>query len=289
MSGYERAVNLLPAGVRNAALALSDKEKNAAEELRLRIGEVPTVLISDREIDLPMADRVTRRDLQRVLELATGASPYASIEAVKRGYAAAPGGVRVGFCGRFRSGSGGLWALEGVTSAAVRIPREIRGCAASLCLDPFVSSLIVSPPGAGKTTLLRDMVRILSDNGYRVALCDERGEVSACSENGFGFSVGQHTDVLSDLPKSQAALQLIRTMNPQILAMDEITGDEDLAACRSAWGCGVALLATAHGNSREDVIERPALGKLLRSSIFNRLIFITKDGGKRIYREESLG
>ena len=288
MSGFIDAANLLPAEIRPAVITLPENKKLRAEEFRLRIGQLPTILIDGAEREIPGTERVDRKDLQRVLELATGASPYASAEAVRRGYASAPGGVRVGFCGRVRPGSGGLWALEGITSTSIRIPREVRGCAEPYGTLPVVSTLIISPPGGGKTTLLRDLVRICSEKGFRVALCDERGELSSCSWDGFGFIIGKHTDVLVDLPKAQAAMQLIRTMNPQILAMDEISDVADAAACRTACGCGVSILATAHGNSLTDVLSRPVLGELLRSGAFSRFIVISVRGGSRFSREEGL-
>ena len=286
MSGFSDAADLLPGEIRRAALQMPERARSTVEEFRLRVGELPTALIHEEEQELFGTVHVTKKDLQRVLELATGASPYASAAAIRRGYVSAPGGVRVGFCGKVRDGSGGLWALEGVTSAAIRIPREVRGCASPFSSIPFVSTLIISPPGAGKTTLLRDMVRTFSEKGYRVALCDERGEISACSGDRFGFSVGRHTDVLVDLPRSQAAMQMIRTMNPQILAMDEIGDEADMQACRSACGCGVALMATAHGKDLKDVLSRPLLKELLLSRAFSRYILISRKNGERIYREE---
>lgn len=57
-------------------------------------------------------------------------------------------------------------------------------------------ALIAGPPGSGKTTLLRDIVRILSDEGTAVGLCDERGEIAACVEGVPQLDVGARTHVL---------------------------------------------------------------------------------------------
>ncbi len=287
MSGFEAAVRLLPGEVRRAAERLPGSVCAAAQEFRLRLGRVPSVTTPEGELRMNGAPPVTSRDLARLVEIAGGASPYSTASAIRCGYLTAGQGVRIGLCGRMRPGAEETLTKDALTSAAIRIPREIRGCGERFCSSDFVSTLIVSPPGAGKTTLLRDMVRLLSDGGKRVALCDERGEVAAFGPDGFGFDVGERTDVLTDRVKHDSALQLLRTMNPEILAMDEITDPRDAAACRMAAGCGVALLATAHGGS--GISGNSGLCQsLLRDHVFVRRISIRKTPGGREYREERL-
>ena len=60
------------------------------------------------------------------------------------------------------------------------------------------------------------------------------------------FDLGPACDVLDGCPKAIGAMQLVRTMGPQAVAMDEITDPADLAAVQNAAGCGVAVLATIH-------------------------------------------
>ena len=63
---------------------------------------------------------------------------------------------------------------------------------------------------------------------------------------------------------------------------------EDAAALRTAAGCGVTLLATAHGAGREDLTRRPLYRGLLEEGMFRRLVEITRREGRREYRVEEL-
>jgi NADH-quinone oxidoreductase subunit D len=69
-------------------------------------------------------------------------------------------------------------------------------------------------------------------------------------------------------------------------ALDEITSPEDAAAILHARGCGVALFATAHASSREDLMKKPLFRKLLGDGAFSKLVTISARGGRRVYRVE---
>jgi stage III sporulation protein AA len=82
------------------------------------------------------------------------------------------------------------------------------------------------------------------------------------------------TDVLDGCPKAEGMLLLIRSMAPQVVAVDEIGSMEDLEAIKTAANCGCILLATVHGNCMEELLRKPVLKKLVKTGIFERYIFL---------------
>ena len=54
-------------------------------------------------------------------------------------------------------------------------------------------------------------------------------------------------------------MMLIRSMAPEVVAVDEIGGENDLEALRYVMNCGCRILATVHGNSMEDIREKTGL------------------------------
>ena len=289
MDGFEHAAALLPPALRASAEHLPRSVRDRCEEFRLRRGYPPTLLAAGREEILHPAP-VSEETLRSVLAAATRSSLHAAEEELRNGFLAAPGGVRVGVCGAGVMGPEGVRGLRAFSSVAIRVPREVRGCADgiwdALTEGGFRSLLIVSPPGAGKTTLLREIVRRLSDSGMRVCAADERGELAGAA--GAGFDVGAHTDVLSGAPKAAAAMMLLRAMNPQVIAMDEIGDETEAEALLRAVGCGVAILATAHGESAAAAASRPCCRTLLRAGAFDRCVTVSCRGGIRRYRAEEL-
>ena len=294
---FDQAASLLPFGLRQLTLALPQSVRNAAEELRLRAGRPVSVTLPDGEEVLPGCPVISPGDLRAVLEIATQASAHTALERVRHGFVTVRGGHRVGLCGTAVVKDGEIHNLRELASLNLRIARQIPGIGDEPLRrirsgGALPSVLVLAPPGAGKTTLLRDLIRGLSAGvggpPLRVGVADERGELGAMYSGAPQLDLGPHTDVMDGCSKADGLMMLLRGMNPQVLAADEITASGDIDALETAAGCGTALLATAHGRGIGDLERRPLYARLLERKIFQKVLLIDRVNGVRRYRLEDL-
>ncbi|MBQ1410433.1 MAG: stage III sporulation protein AB [Oscillospiraceae bacterium] len=274
---------LFPEPMRQAVKKLLEERGGRVEELRFRTGFPASWRMAGRELSLGGQNlpRVTPELLEEIVRRASGNAAYAVQEQLRRGYLTLSGGHRLGLCGTASVENGTIKTVRCYQSLAVRLAGERNGCADALALhiqNHPASTLILGPPGAGKTTVLRDLIRQSSDRfGQRVGVVDERGELAACRNGVPQLNVGQHTDVLTGFPKAAGIEQLVRTMAPQWIALDEITASADISCMEQAAYCGVRFLATAHAASFAELTARPLYRQLLKTRVFENLALILPD------------
>ncbi len=283
----------LPPEVGQAVLDLPEARQARLEELRFRrcceLSAVAGGVEQPLSLERPLICQ--DRTLQFLLNAATGYSAYAAVEALRQGFIPLRGGHRLGFCGTAVLDDGKVSTLRELSSANLRIARAHPGCADEafrLLGGAPGSVLIAGPPGSGKTTLLRELVRVLSDRqGRRCGVVDSRGELAACLNGEPQLSIGRRTDVLSLVPKAEGIEMLLRVMNPEWIAVDELTAGEDVRALSRAGYCGVRLLATVHAYGLADLKRRPLYKKLLDEEVFDAVLTIDHRRQLRLERMES--
>ena len=293
---WEQGLAVLPEHLRTGLRTLGLDRLSRLEEARLRRGFPMTALLPEGEINTDTPP-IGEEDLRQVLENATQSSAHTALDRVRQGFVTLRGGHRVGLCGSVVRRDGQIVTLRELSSLSIRVARPVAGQARTLLPQlmehgTFASTLILAPPGAGKTTLLRELVRGLSDGDgvppLRVGVADERGEIAALWRGEPQLYVGRRTDVLDGCSKAEGLSILIRGMNPQAAAVDELGSPGDVRAVVDAAGCGVAVLATAHGSGLDDLRRRPAGRELLSAGVFRRLVVLERRGGERTARVEAL-
>lgn len=253
------------------------EEEKKVTEIRMRAG-CPLIINTTTGEEIPLEDgetvMITQKDIKETLEYVSNYSLYAYEEDIKNGYITMPGGNRVGVGGHVVFDDTGIKTIRNISFLNIRVAGQIIGCAKKIM--PYIwkntggiyHTVIASSPGCGKTTLLRDVIRQLSDTGMTVGIADERSEIAACS---FGIpqnDVGMRTDVLDGCPKALGMMMLIRSMNPNIIAVDEIGGKNDMDALGYAINCGCSILATAHASDYMELEKKQFL------KYFDRVIML---------------
>ena len=287
---FYTATHLLPDRLWRGIFTLSSDMRMRCEEIRLRAGR-PFIAVCDgiqSQISNTTGELliVEKAEIEETLMRLTKSSIHTYLPQLIEGFFTTEQGHRIGVCGEIVTQNGHISSMRNISSLNIRIAKECRGIGEGLL--PFRKSgesvLVISPPGGGKTTLLRDLARINSQK-YRVAILDQRYELAACMHGIPRYQIGQ-CDVLSGGNKKDGIEILLRCMNPEIIVLDEITNPDDCDALLSAWGCGCDFFASAHGNTIDELYQRPIYRKLLTAGIFKYIITISNTGGNRTYQTQ---
>ena len=76
---------------------------------------------------------------------------------------------------------------------------------------------------------------------------------------------------------------MIRSMSPQIVAVDELGTEADFYAVEQALNCGSRVLGTIHAGNMKELSEKPQLKRWMERKLFQRFIFLEKEAdGRRI-------
>jgi len=125
--------------------------------------------------------------------------------------------------------------------------------------------LLLGRPGVGKTTMLRETARVLSvDAKKRVIIVDTSNEIAGDGDVPHQ-AIGRSRRMQVTTPANQHAVMIEAVENhmPEVIIIDEMGTEQEAAAARTIAERGVQLIATAHGNTLDNLIMNPTLSDLV--------------------------
>jgi stage III sporulation protein AA len=288
-SRFLQAISSLSSGLYKVLMPLSERLCKTIQEVRLRVnrplavvckGVIYYITAQGGLTSTPLSDSmliVSRADVTDTFHNICNYSVYSRQNEIVNGFVTMNGGHRAGICGTAVTSAGNITNIRDISSINIRIAREHHGCAKQLADavgDLSSGLLICGAPCSGKTTVLRDYARILStDGGKNVSLIDERGELAGTSSGYFQNNIG-FCDVYDSYKKSEAMMQALRSMAPDIIMCDEIGEDDDIAAIEHSINSGVIVVATVHAADLCELRRKKNLVNIIKLGAFSKLVFL---------------
>lgn len=154
-----------------------------------------------------------------------------------------------------------------VIGLTCRIGRVVTGtiaCIKDICLMNK-SILFLGRPGVGKTTKLREISRLVADElAKRVVIVDTSNEIAGDGDTPHpAIGHARRMQVTQPQYQKDIMIEAVENHTPEVIVVDEIGTEEEAQAARTIAERGVMLIATAHGNSLENLIKNPTLSDLV--------------------------
>jgi stage III sporulation protein SpoIIIAA len=127
------------------------------------------------------------------------------------------------------------------------------------------SVLLLGRPGVGKTTMLREVARVLADDAHkRVVVVDTSNEIAGDGDIPHpGIGRARRMQVHSPMQQHAVMIEAVENHMPEVIVIDEIGTELEASAARTIAERGVQLVATAHGNTLENLVLNPTLSDLV--------------------------
>jgi stage III sporulation protein SpoIIIAA len=154
-----------------------------------------------------------------------------------------------------------------IIGLTLRVGRAVFGTVAIIrdIVDSGQSILLLGRPGVGKTTMLRETARVLADDlKKRVIIVDTSNEIAGDGDIPHpAIGRARRMQVPTPAMQHQIMIEAVENHMPEVIVIDEIGNELEAAAARTIAERGVQLVATAHGNTLENLIMNPTLSDLI--------------------------
>ena len=136
-------------------------------------------------------------------------------------------------------------------------------------IEDFIGSeksiLIMGKPGIGKTTMIREITRIIADKEEkRVVVVDTSNEIAGDGDIPHpAIGSARRMQVRNTDQQHNVMIEAVENHMPEVVVIDEISTEKEADACRTIAERGVQLIATAHGNTLDNLIINPTISDLV--------------------------
>jgi len=152
-----------------------------------------------------------------------------------------------------------------IVGLTCRVGRAVYGTVAIIqdIVESGKSILLLGRPGVGKTTMLREVARILAEK-KRVIIVDTSNEIGGDGDIPHP-AVGRARRMQVEMPSLQheVMIEAVENHAPETIIIDEIGRELEALAARTIAERGVQLIATAHGNTLDNLLLNPTLSDLV--------------------------
>lgn len=277
---FNSAICFLPDFIKSYLSFLPEDFKEKVTEIRLRVNKDISFSINQTQVTLKSVTNneiiVSRQLLENCFTRLCNFSVYSHQDEINNGFVTLLGGHRVGICGTVVYADGKIKNIKDISSLNIRVSKEIIGFSKKFLKYSDKGILILGPPACGKTTLLRDLVRAKSQE-KRISLIDSRGEIAAVKNGVPQNDIGRFCDVLNMAQKEDGIEIAIRSLNPQIIAFDEISTIEEVKKVEQGLYAGVNFFITMHLGQIDEIYKKSASKTLLKSGAIKYVILLSND------------
>lgn len=293
MDKVKEITAILPKRIKRIFDIYLQSEFSNFQEIRLRAERPVVIIINGAAYFINKNFRLTSflpdgaltvsyEEVTEVFNNACGYSVHSHLKSISAGYVTLNTGDRVGIAGEAICEDNKIIGVKNISSLNVRIAREHKNSAAEILKYIYTGSLnsiiVAGEPLSGKTTMLRDIARRLSGDNlskyYKTVIVDERNEISGSNGGIYKNDLGINTDVLSGYPKKEGIICALRSLSPDIIICDEVGDLDEVSDIEQGLNCGVKFIISVHASSKDELILRPQIRKLIKSGCFDKVVLL---------------